>query len=111
VRPRVFVVDFEGNLRATRVECLRRELTAILSVATPEDEVFVRLQSPGGLVHAYGLAASQLERVKERGVRLVVAVDMVAASGGYMMACVADRILAAPSATVGSIGVITGVPN
>lgn len=110
-KPHVFIVDFDGNLRASAVDHLRAEITAILAVARPGDEVVVRVKSPGGLVHAYGLAASQLERVKAAGVRLTAAVDLVAASGGYMMACVADRIIAAPFAVVGSIGVVAGIPN
>lgn len=110
-RPRVFVLDFHGDLRATQVDALREEITAVLAVAEPQDEVLVRLENPGGLVHEQGLAASQLARVRQRGIPLTVAVDKVAASGGYMMACVADRILAAPFALVGSIGVISEFPN
>ncbi len=110
-RPQVFVVDFDGDLSATAVAGLRRELSAILSLDTPVDEVVVRLESGGGLVHAYGLAASQLDRVKAKGIKLTVCVDKVAASGGYMMACVADQILAAPFAVIGSIGVVAQIPN
>jgi serine protease SohB len=110
-RPRVFVLDFVGDLRASAVAGLREEVTAVLSVATDGDEVLVRLENPGGLVHDQGLAASQLQRIRDHGVRLTVAVDKIAASGGYMMACVADRILAAPFAVVGSIGVIAQIPN
>ena len=110
-RPRVFVLDFKGDLRASAVASLREEVTAVLSVARPEDEVLVRLENAGGLVHEHGLAASQLMRVRERGIPLTVSVDKVAASGGYMMACVADRILAAPFAILGSIGVLAQIPN
>jgi serine protease SohB len=110
-RRRVYVVDFDGDLQATAVASLRRELTAITSVTRPEDEVVVRLESGGGLVHAYGLAASQLDRVRSKGVKLTVCVDKVAASGGYMMACVANQILAAPFAAIGSIGVVAQLPN
>lgn len=110
-RPRVFVLEFKGDLRASAVRTLREEITAVLTVATPKDEVFVRLESMGGLVMSYGLAASQLARIRQAGVPLVVAVDQVAASGGYLMACVADRILAAPFAIVGSIGVVAEIPN
>lgn len=110
-RPRVFVVDFDGNVRASQVAGLREEVSAILLAAKPGDEVVVRLKSPGGLVHAYGLAASQLERVREAGLRLTVTVDQIAASGGYMMAVVAHHIVAAPFAVVGSIGVVAGFPN
>ncbi len=88
---------------AHEVEALREEVTAVLAVATGTDEVLIRLESPGGVVHGYGLAASQLDRIKQQNIRLTVAVDKVAASGGYMMACIADRILAAPFAIVGSI--------
>lgn len=110
-RHRLFVINFHGDIRASAVAALREEVTAVLAAAEPEDEVLVRLESGGGLVHAYGLAASQLDRLRQRGIALTVAVDKVAASGGYMMACVADRILAAPFAVVGSIGVITQLPN
>jgi serine protease SohB len=110
-RSRVYVLDFDGDIRASAVTNLREEITAVLTVARPDDEVFVRLNSPGGLVHTYGLAASQLTRIRKRGVPLTVAVDKVAASGGYMMACVANRIIAAPFAVLGSIGVLAQVPN
>jgi len=110
-RPRVFVLDFKGDIRASAVSSLREEVTAVLAHARPEDEVLVRLESAGGLVHEYGLAASQLMRVRKRGIPLTVSVDRIAASGGYMMACVADRILAAPFAILGSIGVLAQIPN
>jgi len=110
-RPRVFVLEFKGDLKASAVAGLRREITALLTVAEDGDEVVMRLDSGGGLVNEYGLAASQLARLRDRGVRLTVCVDRIAASGGYLMACVADRILAAPFAVVGSIGVVATVPN
>jgi serine protease SohB len=110
-RRRVFVLDFKGDPMATRVSSLREEVTAILAVATPRDEVVVRLENPGGFVHEQGLAASQLLRVRNRGIPLTAAVDTMAASGGYLMACVASKIVAAPFAVVGSIGVVAQVPN
>ena len=108
---RLYVIDFHGDIRASAVASLRQEITAILSLARREDEVLVRLESTGGMVHAYGLASSQLERIKRQGIPLTIAVDKVAASGGYMMACLADRILAAPFAVFGSIGVMAQLPN
>ncbi len=108
---RVFVLDFDGDLRASAVARLRREITAVLSMAKASDALLVRLESRGGMVHAYGLAASQLQRIKAHGLDLTVCVDKVAASGGYLMACVADRILAAPFAILGSIGVVAQIPN
>lgn len=110
-KKRIFVIDFDGDVRASEVEPLREEITAILNVATPEDEVLVRLESGGGMVYSYGLAASQLRRIKQVNIPLTVAVDKVAASGGYLMACVADTILCAPFAIVGSIGVVAQIPN
>ncbi|MGQ9424615.1 protease SohB [Gilvimarinus sp. F26214L] len=110
-RKRVFVLNFDGDMKASATSNLREEITTVLSVATPEDEVVVRLESSGGLVHSYGLAASQLSRIRSRKIPLTVCVDKVAASGGYMMACVADRILAAPFAVIGSIGVVGQLPN
>lgn len=108
---RIFVLDFHGDLQATRVKELATEITAVLTVAKATDEVLVRVESTGGLVHGYGLAASQLDRIRAQGVPLVVAVDKVAASGGYLMAAVADRVLAAPFAVMGSIGVVAQIPN
>lgn len=112
LKPCVYVMDFKGDIRASETAALREEISAILNVANPAtDEVLLRLESPGGVVHGYGLAASQLARLKQKGIKLTVAVDKVAASGGYMMACVADKIVAAPFAVIGSIGVVAQVPN
>lgn len=108
---RMFVLDFDGDVRASAVTGLRDEITAVLQVAAAGDEVLLRLESAGGVVHGYGLAASQLKRLRDNGLVLTVVVDKVAASGGYMMACVADRIVAAPFAIIGSIGVVAQIPN
>lgn len=111
-KPRVFVLDFDGDIKASDNETLRKSITAVLSIAEPgRDEVVIRLESGGGLVHAYGLAAAQLDRIRAKGISLTACVDKVAASGGYMMACVADRIIASPFAILGSIGVVAQLPN
>ncbi len=110
-RARAYVLDFDGDLQASAVEHLRREVTAILQIAQPGEEVVLRLESGGGLVHSYGLAASQLQRLREARLQLTVSVDRLAASGGYMMACVGERIIAAPFAILGSIGVVAQLPN
>ncbi|MCZ0759934.1 protease SohB [Vibrio diabolicus] len=109
--PHLFVLDFNGSIDAKEVASLREEITAILAVAREGDEVLLRLESGGGMVHGYGLASSQLDRLKAAGLPLTISVDKVAASGGYMMACVADKIVSAPFAIVGSIGVIAQIPN
>ncbi|QJD58537.1 protease SohB [Pseudomonas sp. gcc21] len=110
-RDKVFVLNFDGDIKASALENLRHEVTAVLELATPKDEVVVKIESGGGMVHAYGLAASQLVRVRDAGVPLTICVDKVAASGGYMMACIGDRVLAAPFAMLGSIGVVAQIPN
>jgi serine protease SohB len=110
-KPRSFVIDFKGDLKASAVSSLREEVSAILDVATSEDEVIVRLDNHGGIVHEHGLAASQLARIRDRDIPLVVCVDKVAASGGYLMACVASKVYAAPFAILGSIGVLAQIPN
>lgn len=110
-RPRLFVVDFVGDVEASAAEGLREEVSGILLAAREGDEVLLRLESAGGVVHGYGFAASQLARITARKCRLVVSVDKVAASGGYLMACIADELIAAPFALVGSIGVLVEVPN
>jgi len=110
-RPRVFVLDFDGDMQASQVDQLREEVSAILPVVGESDKVLLRLESGGGVVHGYGLAASQLMRLKDAGITLTISVDKVAASGGYMMACVGDEIIAAPFAILGSIGVVAQLPN
>lgn len=110
-RKRVYVLDFEGDIAATAVSELRETVSTILPVLEEGDEVIVRLESSGGMVHAYGLAAGQLARFRERGIPLTVCVDKVAASGGYMMACQGSKLIAAPFAVIGSIGVIAMIPN
>lgn len=110
-KPQVFVLDFDGDIKATAVKHLREEISTLISTANKGDEVVVRLESGGGLVHGYGLAAAQLVRLKDAGLTLTVCVDKVAASGGYMMACVADKVVAAPFAVIGSIGVVSQLPN
>ena len=110
-RSRAFVIDFKGDLKASAVPSLREEVSAVLEVATSDDKVIVRLENFGGVVHEHGLAASQLVRIRDRDIPLIVTVDKVAASGGYLMACVASKIMAAPFAIVGSIGVIAQLPN
>ncbi|ENV03937.1 MULTISPECIES: protease SohB [Acinetobacter] len=109
---KIFVLDFKGDIQASAVENLREEITLILATAKAgRDRVVVRLESPGGMVHGYGLAAAQLVRLRDAGFHLTICVDKVAASGGYMMACIANEIIAAPFAIVGSIGVVAQVPN
>ena len=110
-RKRIYVCEFAGDIKASAVDSLREEITAILAVAEEDDEVVALIESPGGTVHGYGLAASQLARLKKKNIKLTAAVDKVAASGGYMMACVADHIIAAPFAIIGSIGVVAQLPN
>lgn len=110
-KKRVFVVKFNGNVSASAVANLREEVTAILTQAKPQDEVVVKLESSGGMVHSYGLASSQLDRLRKQSIPITICVDKVAASGGYMMACVGDKILAAPFAIIGSIGVVAQLPN
>ncbi|HFE9690089.1 TPA: protease SohB [Acinetobacter baumannii] len=109
---KIFVLDFKGDIQASAVENLREEITLILATAKAgRDRVVVRLESPGGMVHGYGLAAAQLVRLRDAGFHLTICVDKVAASGGYMMACIENEIISAPFAVVGSIGVVAQVPN
>ncbi len=110
-RKRLYVLDFDGDLHASATDNLREEISAVLPQIREGDEILLKLESPGGLVHGYGLAASQLQRIADAKVHLTIAVDKVAASGGYMMACVGDTIVAAPFAVLGSIGVIAQMPN
>ncbi|WP_045859677.1 protease SohB [Teredinibacter purpureus] len=110
-KKRVFVTEFDGDIKASATEELRKIVTAILALATENDEVVVKLESQGGMVHSYGLASSQLTRITDKNIPLTICVDKVAASGGYMMACVANKIISAPFAIIGSIGVVAQLPN
>lgn len=110
-KPRVYVLDFDGDIKASATDNLRHEITALLSMASAQDEVVLRLESGGGMVHSYGLASSQLARIRQAGVPLTVCIDKVAASGGYMMACIGEKIISAPFAILGSIGVVAQLPN
>lgn len=110
-QPRCFVIPFNGDIRASTVEQLSEAITMVLSLATPKDEIVLNLESPGGAVNGYGLCAAQLARIRTQGIPLTVVVDKVAASGGYLMASVGNKILAAPFALIGSIGVIAQLPN
>lgn len=111
-KKKVFVLNFDGDIKASAVEGFREAVSAALLVARPGiDEIVVKLESPGGMVHSYGLASAQLDRIKQKGIKLTACVDKVAASGGYMMACVADQIVASPFAIMGSIGVVAQIPN
>ncbi len=111
-KKRMYVLDFDGDIKASDNEQLRNTVTAVLSIADPKnDEIVIRLESGGGMVHSYGLASAQLNRIRNKNIPLTVCVDKVAASGGYMMACVADKILASPFAVLGSIGVVAQIPN
>lgn len=110
-KKRVFVTEFDGDVKASDTETLRKLITVIMTQATEADEIVIKLESSGGMVHSYGLASSQLSRITAKNIPLTVCVDKVAASGGYMMACVANKILAAPFAIIGSIGVIAQIPN
>ena len=109
--PTLYILNFEGDIQASGADNLAKEVSAIIEIAEPGDEVLVKIDSPGGVVHGYGYAASQLVRLKDKGIKLTVAVDKVAASGGYLMAVVADQLLAAPFAIIGSIGVVAQIPN
>jgi serine protease SohB len=110
-QPKAFVIDFKGDLKASAVPSLREEVSAVLEAASGDDQIVIRLENHGGVVHEHGLAASQLVRIRDKNIPLTVVVDKVAASGGYLMACVANKILAAPFAILGSIGVIAQMPN
>lgn len=109
--PKLFILDFHGDMKASQTQQLRQEITSVIQLAQAGDEVMIRLESPGGVVNGYGLAAAQLERLRQHRIPLTACIDQVAASGGYLMACIANQIIAAPFAIIGSIGVVAQLPN
>lgn len=110
-KPSLFILEFDGDIKATQTDNLREEITAILSIIEPKDEVVIKIESPGGSVNGYGLAAAELIRIRERGIKLTACIDRIAASGGYLMAATAHHIVASPFAIIGSIGVVAQIPN
>lgn len=110
-KPKLFVLDFYGDIKASQTQQLRNEISLVVSLVQPRDEVMIRLESPGGAVNGYGLAASQIERLRSHNIPTTICIDQVAASGGYLMACIANRVIAAPFAIIGSIGVVSQLPN
>lgn len=109
--PKIFVLEFSGDIKASQAQQLRDEITTILTLASPGDEVMIKIDSPGGAVNGYGFAASQLERIRHHQIHLTVCIDQIAASGGYLMACIANKVIASPFAIIGSIGVVAQLPN
>jgi len=107
----VYVLNFNGDIEASSVENLKEEITAILKSDAKCHELVLRLESPGGTVIGYGLCAAQLQRLRDAGIKVTACVDKVAASGGYMMACVCNKIVSSPFAIIGSIGVVAAIPN
>ena len=110
-KPRLFIINFKGDVQAHAASALNEQINTILLSHQPDDEVLLRLESPGGVVPGYGLAAAQLTRLRDKNIPLTIAIDKVAASGGYLMASVANQVIAAPLAIIGSIGVIAQLPN
>ena len=123
----ILEVQTFNNDMDTVVENLRDSVSFILAQYNDKKkrldmgeqiEIVVCIESPGGVVQDFGLAADQLKRLKEVGMArndllLTVCVDKIAASGGYMMACQASpgQLIAAPFSVIGSIGVLREVTN
>ena len=107
----VYVLDFKGDIQASAVGKLKQEINAIIASQVKCKEVVIKVESGGGSAYAYGLCAAELKRLVDNKIKLTVCIDKIAASGGYLMSCVATKIVAAPWAIVGSIGVIAQLPN
>lgn len=107
----VAVLRFDGDVMASDRERLARQIDEVVINKSRLSEAVVIVSSPGGGVAQYGQLYAEMERFRKEGIPLTVCVDTVAASGGYLMSLPANRIIAAPFATVGSIGVVAQVPN
>ena len=77
----------------------------------PIKALVVRINSPGGSAAASQEIHAELKKVREKGKLVVVSMADMAASGGYMIACAADYIVANPATITGSIGVIIDATN
>jgi len=115
--PKVALIDVTGLIAdVRRPGLLTRGVNPVAeyveSLRRAEDDsrvkaIIVRINSPGGTVTASDVVYRETVRFRERsGKPVVVLMGDVAASGGYYLACAADRIVAHPTTVTGSIGVI-----
>lgn len=107
----VAVINFKGDVRAKEHNSLSCLIDEIEVNKAKIEEVVVCVNSPGGFVSQYGHVYSEMERIRNLEIPLTVCIDVVAASGGYLMSLPANKIIAAPFSMVGSIGVAAFVPN
>lgn len=105
------VLTFVGDIGAKQYKSFGQLIDEVIINKSEIDEVVVVVNSPGGAVSPYGNVYSQMERVRDAGLKLTVCIDVVAASGGYLMSLPAHKIIAAPFSMVGSVGVMAFVPN
>lgn len=105
------VLRFEGDTMATGRQDFARMVDEVLHNKERIQRVIVVVNSPGGGVSVYGQMFAGMERMRNAGVDVTACVDTYAASGGYLMSVPAQRIIAAPFAMVGSIGVVSEFMN
>jgi len=116
---KVAVVDISGVLTSTqpvsRDSSSARSIIEELEEHAGDDTVralVLRIDSPGGTVVAAQEVFAAVTRLREEtGKTVVASMADVGASGGYYIACAADRIYANPGTITGSIGVIMEFPN
>jgi protease-4 len=120
---KIALVDIDGVIQNTRSTSLLGTagenpvslFAEKLDKAARDDDVraiVVRINSPGGTVTASDLMYQELRRFRQRTGRPIIAAMLdIAASGGYYIACAADRIYAQPTTVTGSIGVILLAPE
>lgn len=111
VRKTAVLLSFNGDINATEVIEFGRAVSMIVQMKDLVSEVYIIINSGGGVVNGYGLLASEIERLHYSEIETYALIDQVAASGGYMAACVANHVVAAPFAYIGSIGVVSEMPN
>jgi protease-4 len=107
VRPYIARVTIEGLIRddRDRVQALDR-----LAKSTMARAVIVHVDSPGGTTAGSEQLFDSLSQLREKK-PLVIVVDGLAASGGYITAIAGDHIIAQQTSLVGSIGVLFQFPN
>jgi protease-4 len=108
--PKIGVITIEGSISSDMAERTVRQLTRFADDASVK-AIVLRVESPGGGVASSQEIYEEVKRVRAGGKLVIASLGSIAASGGYFVACTADRIFANAGSMTGSIGVIVQLAN
>ncbi|WP_343192796.1 S49 family peptidase [Buchnera aphidicola (Taiwanaphis decaspermi)] len=107
----LYILDYNDKIKKNKIKKLREEISSIILVAKKNDEVLLRLENTSDIVYEYGLVIAQLQRLRKKGIKLIISIDKIVSNGGYIIACVADHISASPFSIIGPINIVVNIPN